>query len=415
MVQDYPDGFNRSIMGGTVEPSADFFIPWCQYTEKQIAAGANSTYTINFNDPNYIYFVDVINVTPKANTPFYIIVKVNDVIYAVSSETGSIVLPFRTNPSVNFINGDKIDVTVYNTDSSTRTFLIILNGTKVVRPLTFGIPPDAYFTFSPSFGYVPFDVLFTDVSSNSPTNWAWSLDGINVFSTSQNPVTSITSRGVYSPSLQVFNEFGSDVYTAVDSLIAAERIPLSGFSVYYYYGTISFSGDKITCTNISRDSMNYAIRDYGANYFDGFDLVINFKITKVEAGTAIILFALTQVNDNFPLGSGYGMGIRFFCNTYPNVVLAPAYYTAGSQTVSDSFSISLNIDYTMRITHTAGSTSTTFSLYAGNDLSNLIGSKVLTHSIIANKFRYLYLCSSWFDNNDHPGSFESSCRGIISL
>lgn len=413
MVQDYPDGFRGSVMGGTVDPVTTFFIPWCQNTTHNIAAGASYTYNITFTDPNYVFYVDMVDVTPQANTPFYILVKVNGSVVAIGSDVGALVLSLRSNPSIHFIEGDSIDIEVYNTDSSAHDFIIIANGSKALRPTTLGVPPNAYFTFTPHFGYIPFNIQFTDASTHSPTSWKWYLDGVTVVSTEQNPLIPISSKGLYTPLLEASNEYGSDTYQVADGILAASPINPNSYEAYSYYGTISVSGQVVTANNINRLSQNYLRRYYGANHFDAFDIVINFKVTGGETGCSVVMFGLGQKKDNFPLDAGYSLAVRFFSNSWPSISFIVNFFQNTSSLAAWGKAITLNTEYTVRLVHASGSTTVYVYLYSGYDTSNLIDSGTLTHANLTAKYSCCYLCSSWYDGQSYKGSFTSVNRGMI--
>jgi PKD repeat protein len=71
------------------------------------------------------------------------------------------------------------------------------------------IPPVADFVGIPRSGSAPHIVVFTDLSTNSPTSWNWSFgDGSIVNATVQNPVHTYMSDGNFTVSLNVTNEGG---------------------------------------------------------------------------------------------------------------------------------------------------------------------------------------------------------------
>jgi PKD repeat protein len=72
-------------------------------------------------------------------------------------------------------------------------------------------PPVANFVASPTTGYSPLTVQFTDTSTGNPTQWQWDVnnDGI-VDYTVQNPVHVYSSPGTYTVRLTVSNQGGSD-------------------------------------------------------------------------------------------------------------------------------------------------------------------------------------------------------------
>src|ERR1700761_6073168 len=73
-----------------------------------------------------------------------------------------------------------------------------------------GQAPVANFSATPTSGCGPLSVKFTDLSTNSPTNWTWDL-GNGQLSGSQNPTATYSSPGTYSVRLIVRNASGSDV------------------------------------------------------------------------------------------------------------------------------------------------------------------------------------------------------------
>jgi len=74
------------------------------------------------------------------------------------------------------------------------------------------ISPIASFFATPLTGTFPLTVDFTDASANAPTNWLWDF-GDNTTSMVQNPSHIYNISGVYSVSLTVLNNAGSNVLT----------------------------------------------------------------------------------------------------------------------------------------------------------------------------------------------------------
>jgi len=80
-------------------------------------------------------------------------------------------------------------------------------------------PPVSDFSGSPLSGAVPFNVVFTDSSTNTPTSWAWAF-GDTGTSTEQSPTHSYTTAGVYTVELVATNAGGSDTETKTDYITA---------------------------------------------------------------------------------------------------------------------------------------------------------------------------------------------------
>lgn len=77
---------------------------------------------------------------------------------------------------------------------------------------TGSLPPTANFAATPTSGFAPLNVNFTDTSNNSPSAWLWSF-GDGSTSGVQNPSYLYTTPGTYDVSLLVSNANGSDALT----------------------------------------------------------------------------------------------------------------------------------------------------------------------------------------------------------
>ncbi|MDD2472567.1 MAG: DUF6345 domain-containing protein [Methanoculleus sp.] len=71
-------------------------------------------------------------------------------------------------------------------------------------------PPIADFTASPTSGAAPLTVQFTDMSTGSPTSWAWDF-GDTGTSTDQHPTHIYSSAGTYTVTLNVSNAYGCNI------------------------------------------------------------------------------------------------------------------------------------------------------------------------------------------------------------
>ena len=75
-------------------------------------------------------------------------------------------------------------------------------------------PPVADFSGSPTSGYAPLDVDFTDLSANNPTAWDWTF-GDGGTDTVQNP-SHTYAEGTYTVGLTATNAYGQDTETKTD-------------------------------------------------------------------------------------------------------------------------------------------------------------------------------------------------------
>ena len=93
--------------------------------------------------------------------------------------------------------------------------------------------PVANFSGTPTSGTAPLTVIFTDESTNAPTEWLWDFgDGDLTNNTMQNPVHTYASAGTYSVTLTATNSAGSDEETKTGYItVTTGVIPLPGYTV----------------------------------------------------------------------------------------------------------------------------------------------------------------------------------------
>ncbi|MDD3859092.1 MAG: T9SS type A sorting domain-containing protein [Bacteroidales bacterium] len=78
-------------------------------------------------------------------------------------------------------------------------------------------PPVAAFTASATTAETGVDISFTDLSTNSPTAWAWTFEGgTPPTSSDQNPTVQWSVEGVYDVSLTAINDGGENTMTMTD-------------------------------------------------------------------------------------------------------------------------------------------------------------------------------------------------------
>src|SRR5690606_39735886 len=86
------------------------------------------------------------------------------------------------------------------------------------------VKPLAAFTGTPTSGYAPLSVQFTDQSSNNPTSWKWEYrkgsGSWTRFSTEQNPAFTLTATGTYSIRLTATNAGGSNTVAKTNYITA---------------------------------------------------------------------------------------------------------------------------------------------------------------------------------------------------
>ncbi|HSG68353.1 MAG TPA: GEVED domain-containing protein, partial [Bacteroidales bacterium] len=84
-------------------------------------------------------------------------------------------------------------------------------------------PPTANFTASPNPAMQGQEVSFSDLSTNNPTNWAWTFEGgTPATSNAQNPVVTYAATGSFDVTLEVQNGSGSDILSLTDYITIVE-------------------------------------------------------------------------------------------------------------------------------------------------------------------------------------------------
>ncbi|MBW7867282.1 MAG: PKD domain-containing protein [Brumimicrobium sp.] len=185
---------------------------------------------------------------------------------------------------------------VNNNDMNGSDPSFAVNDLKLFTNAVTGTPPVADFTTA-SFTICKGDCInFTDLSTNSPTSWAWSFTGAaTTSSTSQNPTNiCYNTAGTYNVSLTATNASGSDTKTIQITVNDCSAGPTSDFSTP---STTICMGDCIDFTDQSTGSGIY-IWDW---VFNGSDTPTSngqnpSNICYNTAGTFNVTLTVTDAN-----------------------------------------------------------------------------------------------------------------------
>ena len=121
-------------------------------------------------------------------------------------------------------------------------------------------PPVANFSGNPTSGTEPLGVMFTDLSSNSPTSWDWTF-GDGSTSTAQNPSHDY-SAGTYTVSLEANNAEGSDTETKNNYIsVSAGQPPVADFSGSPTTGNAPLDVDFTDASSNSPTSWSWTFGD----------------------------------------------------------------------------------------------------------------------------------------------------------
>ncbi len=121
-------------------------------------------------------------------------------------------------------------------------------------------PPVASFAGTPTSGYPPLAVTFSDKSSNSPAGWSWDF-GDGVSSTDRNPVHTYDTPGKYTVTLTASNAAGSSIKTRTQYItVKPVPAPVANFRADPTYG---YSPVTVTFTDTSTKSPTSWLWDFG--------------------------------------------------------------------------------------------------------------------------------------------------------
>jgi PKD repeat protein len=95
--------------------------------------------------------------------------------------------------------------------------------------------PVSDFSATPTVGAPPLAVVFTDLSSNTPTSWAWTF-GDGGTSTVQNPSHTYTAAGTYTVALVATNTAGSNTKTRTGYVTVSAPVDLNPPGVSIAFG-----------------------------------------------------------------------------------------------------------------------------------------------------------------------------------
>ncbi|MDH4471740.1 MAG: PKD domain-containing protein [Fluviicola sp.] len=136
-------------------------------------------------------------------------------------------------------------------ESSERVAYAYEGGSPAQLVFDYTIPtppaPVANFSASASSACQGASISLTDMSTNNPVSWSWSVTGPQTLTSSaQNPTFNFTTPGTYSVSLVASNAGGSNTYTQTNSLTintlpATPSITAGGATTFCTGGSVSLS------------------------------------------------------------------------------------------------------------------------------------------------------------------------------
>lgn len=178
-------------------------------------------------------------------------------------------------------------------------------------------------------------VLFTDMSSNKPTQWRWRVSpasfefAAGTDSTSQNPKISFLKDGIYSVTLKASNDYGSDQLIQSNYINAKSRLDVAFYKVSRKDSTIcgcdlnafpliakgaflynfQVSEKAKISTAVKSDTLLLTLNSsaIGGNSFDTWVKVTGMH-GACSASDSILLHVIVQPNDNIKNAAALRLG-----------------------------------------------------------------------------------------------------------
>jgi len=156
-------------------------------------------------------------------------------------------------------------------------------------------PPTADFSGTPTSGYAPLTVDFSDLSAGA-TGWDWNF-GDGGTSTAQNPSYTYTTEGTYTVTLTVTNACGSDVATKTDYITvmsspdtyayALSDIPVTGTVSGSYLDTKASDNVYETITEVQytghpRKTYSYLQHKWNFDVTSGSTIMFNLEAYRMD-------------------------------------------------------------------------------------------------------------------------------------
>jgi PKD repeat protein len=154
--------------------------------------------------------------------------------YSGTYSTSDQVFTWETTDIATYLgSGGTLITSICGCPQNTTNYSTYLDLISIELQLVGGGPvaPVANFSGNPTSGTAPLTVSFSDLSTNSPTSWAWTF-GDSGTSTAQSPSHQYTSAGDYTVGLTATNSAGSDTETKTNyiSVSTAPQPPVADFS-----------------------------------------------------------------------------------------------------------------------------------------------------------------------------------------
>ena len=266
----------------------------------------------------------------------------------------------------------------------------LVNADAALQSISTTNPPVAAFSGTPTSGYAPLAVTFTDASTNTPTSWAWTF-GDGGTSTAQNPSHTYTLAGTFTVVLTATNAYGSDSETKIGYITVTNPPtdpPVAAFSGTPTSGTVPLT---VTFTDASTNTPTSWNWDFGDG---GTSTVKNPSHIYATAGTyTVTLTATNAFGSDSEIKTGYitASAVTQQCDDFADANIANWLNKTGVWTATGGYMKGNSTLTTAKTTSPFGSFSTAT---INADVRMNLGQKYRNARIIfgyvdANNYRYV--------------------------
>jgi PKD repeat protein len=382
------DGFRRYIPGPTGDVVSGYSVPWAMGEDFYLAAGASHVTTLTIDDPDYVYYIDSINIAASAYVSITILANINDTSYAVATAMGSHDFPFRNNPSIYCLDGDHIDITTYNNDATGRGFSVRVHGSKIARPSNFNRGPIPFFALVPAQGPVGTTVYFVDVSTGNPTSWSWDFGDGSPKEYTENAVHTYDTVGSYDIIHTAENEYDDDICIGLNAINITDFEDFSTYSEYDPDGYLTRYANAIVWTLISNTALALVYKDFGVSYFGNIDLSCEFHLTAGNPSSDFCVLGFANWTTGFGIMVGPQIGVTVSRNAGGTYTITLFYAVDGVIATSSSLTASIFFYSYCRLVRASGSTHAYLYIYAEAAHTTLIDTLHINNAGVATAFRY---------------------------
>ena len=155
-----------------------------------------------------------------------------------------------------------------------------------------GCLPGVNFTANKTSGCLPMTVQFTDLTTGSPSSWAWNF-GDNNTSTTQHPVKTYNNPGIYNVTLTASNIFGTNQST-LTGFITVGQVPVANFTTNQTSGCLPMTVKFTDSSSGTPTGWNWSFGDGNTSSLQ------NPVKTYYSAG----IYSVSLTAGNIPCGNG---------------------------------------------------------------------------------------------------------------